>query len=91
MNAMTMKKTVRKRRASPPRVAEGDILPEYDFSDARPNPYASRIAEGSIMVVLDPDVARLFPDAAAVNDALRALGRIAARAPRGGRANRRST
>ena len=77
-----MKKPARKRRSPSPRVAEDDVLPEYDFSNARQNAYAGRIAEGSVTVVLDPDVARLFPDAAAVNDALRALGRIAARAPR---------
>jgi hypothetical protein len=42
------------------------------------------------MVVLDPDVALLFPDAAAVNDALRALGRIAQRSPNRSRSKRRT-
>jgi hypothetical protein len=35
----------------------GEILPEYDFSHARPNKYASRYAAGSMVVVLEPDVA----------------------------------
>ena len=53
-----------------------EILPEYDFSRARPNKYASRFAGDSIAVVLDPDVAEMFPSAGAVNEALRALGGI---------------
>ena len=57
-------------------VAADDILPEYDFSKARPNPYATRYAAGSNIVVLDPDVAAVFPTDAAVNDALRALAGI---------------
>ena len=53
-----------------------DILPEYDFSEARRNPYANRRREGANVVLLDPDVAKFFPDSASVNDALRALTAI---------------
>ena len=53
-----------------------EILPEYDFSRARPNKYAGRFAGDSIAVVLDPDVAEMFPSAGEVNEALRALGGI---------------
>jgi hypothetical protein len=66
-------KKVRAKR--PARVGADDILPEYDFSRGRRNPYASRLAGGHI-VVLEPDVAAVFPDASAVNDALRALAGI---------------
>jgi hypothetical protein len=52
-----------------------DILPEYDFSGGRRNPYAARMAGGHI-VVLEPDVAEVFPDASSVNEALRALAGI---------------
>lgn len=38
--------------------------------------YANRFAKDTIMVVLDPDVAEVFPDRASVNKALRALGDI---------------
>jgi hypothetical protein len=38
------------------------MLPEYDFSRGVRGKYANRFAEGTIMVVLDPDVAELFPD-----------------------------
>ncbi len=51
-----------------------DLLPEYDidYSRARPNRFAARRTEGR-MVVLSPDVAAVFPDADAVNAALRTL------------------
>jgi len=52
------------------------MLPEYDFSRGVRGKYANRFAEGTIMVVLDPDVAELFPDPQSVNNALRALGQI---------------
>ena len=44
---------------------------EYDFSGGVRGKYATRYLEASRVVVLDPDVARLFPDSAAVNRALR--------------------
>jgi hypothetical protein len=71
------------------RVADDDTLPEYDFSSARRNPYASRFPKGIVVVTLDPDVARVFPDAQSVNDALRALARIVVRRP-GGRGRKAS-
>lgn len=52
-----------------------EILPEYDFSRARSNQYASRYRAGSAVVVLDPDVAAAFPTGREVNQALRALAR----------------
>jgi len=58
------------------RVEAEEILPEYDFSRARPNKYASRYAAGSIVVVLEPDVAAVFPSAGEANEALRALAGI---------------
>ena len=53
-----------------------EILPEYDFSRARSNKYASRYKKGALVVTLDPEVARVFPTAAAVNRTLRSLARI---------------
>lgn len=52
---------------------------EYDFSSGVRGKYSARFAEGSNVVVLDPDVASLFKDSASVNDALRTLADIAAR------------
>lgn len=50
---------------------------EYNFSGGIRGKYAKRYATGSNVVVLDPDVARLYPDARAVNRALRALAEVA--------------
>jgi hypothetical protein len=48
-----------------------DMRAEYDFSQGVRGKYAGRYSEGSNVVLLDPDVAAAFPDAKAVNDALR--------------------
>ncbi len=70
---------MKKPSAKPKAVRETDpdeMLPEYDFSNARKNPYAARFAKGTNLVLLEPDVAKDFPDSASVNDALRALSAI---------------
>jgi len=55
---------------------DDDLRPEYDFSQMKGGvrgKYAERYREGTNLVLLDPDVAAAFPDAKAVNDALRLL------------------
>jgi hypothetical protein len=52
---------------------------EYDFRTATVGKYAERYAEGTNLVLLDPDVASAFPDSKSVNAALRSLVRIAQR------------
>lgn len=65
------------------RSATDEILPEYDFGNARRNKYASRYVTGSVVVVLDPDVAATFGTSKEANEALRALaGIIKKRRPR---------
>jgi len=46
---------------------------EYDFSKGVRGKYAKRYAEGTNVVLIEPDVAKEFPDAAAVNEALRQI------------------
>jgi hypothetical protein len=70
-----MKKNFRKPGNSA-RTGADDILPEYNFSHARPNPYASRYKGRVNVVELDPDVAAVFQNPGEVNDALRALAQI---------------
>ena len=53
-----------------------DMLEEYDFSGGIRGKYAKRYAEGTNVVVLDPDVAEYFSDHEAVNEALRGLTKI---------------
>ncbi len=61
------------------RKPDPDMLDEYDFSSGVRGKYAKRYVEGTNVVVLAPDVAVMFPDAQAVNEALRALAKIARR------------
>ena len=53
------------------------MRPEYDFSKAVRGVTAARYAQGTNVVILDPDVAELFPDSRAVNEALRTFTRLA--------------
>ncbi len=53
-----------------------DMLEEYDFSKGIRGKYAKRYAEGTNVVVIEPDVARYFPDHDSVNQALRSLTEI---------------
>ena len=71
-----------------PRRGAEEMLAEYDFSGGVRGKYASRFAKDTIMVVLDPDVAELFPDPKSVNETLRVLGRVIR--ARAGKANRSS-
>jgi len=60
-----------------------DIKPHYDFdySQAKPNRFAARLAQEQLMVVLDADVAAIFPTSEAVNEALRVLATAAQKLP----------
>ena len=61
-----------------------DLLPEYDFSSmggAVRGKYYQRYRAGVNLVLLEPEVARAFPTARAVNEALRSVMR-ASKAPR---------
>ena len=51
-------------------------VPDYDFSNGVRGKYAARYAAGTNIVVLSPEVAEVFPDSEAVNEALRTLVRI---------------
>ena len=55
------------------------MRPEYDFSGGVRGKYSASFRKGTNVVVLEPDVAKVFSDSAAVNDALRALVEIAKR------------
>ena len=61
--------------ADQPVEAADELLPEYhfDYSKARPNRFAAPFPSGGRLVVLDPDIARVFTTAEEVNSVLRAL------------------
>jgi len=68
---------------------DDEMRDHYDFTGGVRGKYARRYAEGTNVVVLDPDVARLFPNREAVNDTLRAVAQIVKiQERRRGRANK---
>jgi hypothetical protein len=64
-----MKKAARKH-------SDKDMLPEYDFRGGVRGKYLERYRQGCNVVVLEPDVAKSFPDAESVNAALRSLAEL---------------
>ena len=59
--------------------ASKGMRPEYDFSGGVRRKYSASFCKQTNVVVLEPDVAKFFPNSAAVNDALRVLVKIAKR------------
>ncbi len=53
---------------------------EYDFSGGVRGKYVEQYKHGTNVVLLEPELAKAFPDSKSVNDALRALLSIASRA-----------
>jgi hypothetical protein len=49
------------------------IRAEYDFSQGERGKYARRYAQGANVVVLEPDVAKVFSDSKSVNVSLRRI------------------
>jgi hypothetical protein len=66
VNASFMKKASNKSARKPMR-------DKYDFSRAERGKYARRYAGGANVVVLEPDVAKVFPDSESVNASLRKI------------------
>ncbi len=60
---------------NPPPDMYDDLRPEYDLSKMLKNSvrgkYAQRYRAGTNLVLLEPDVAKAFPDEKSVNEALR--------------------
>ncbi len=75
------------------RRARDELRAEYtrsDFGELIRGKYASRIAASCNVVVLEPQVARVFSNERAVNEALRSLIRVAAASARPTRRSRRT-
>ena len=62
-----------RRRAN----SEDGLLPEYDSTGAVRGKYYERYRQGTNVVLLERDVAAVFRDSVAVNDALRLLVSLA--------------
>jgi hypothetical protein len=53
-----------------------DMKKEYDFSKGVRGKYAKKYKAGTNLVLLEPDVAKVFKTQRSVNDALRSLSQI---------------
>lgn len=52
---------------------ERSMKSDYDFSQAIRGKYARRYAKGANVVILEPDVAKVFPTSKVVNSSLRKI------------------
>ena len=64
------------KKAISPKFTGTEMAAEYDFTGGVRGQYARRYAQGSNVVVLAPDVAKIFSSADEVNRSLRALAGI---------------
>ena len=71
---MSAKTTNRGKRRRPNGDSVAEMREEYrlDYAKSRPNRFAARLRGGAHVVVLDPDVAKVFRDPKQVNAFLRA-------------------
>jgi hypothetical protein len=58
-----------------PKLNSDELAAEYsfDYSKPRPNRFAGKLDKRTVVVLLAPDVAEVFRDDEAVNNALRAI------------------
>lgn len=61
----------------PETTIDDEMRPEYDFSDGVRGKYYEAYKQSTNIIVFEPDVAEVFRDSAAVNEALRLLTKIA--------------
>ena len=50
-----------------------EMLDEYDFSNGIRGKYVNRLLKNQNVIILEPDVAKVFADSESVNQALRGL------------------
>jgi hypothetical protein len=61
------------RKSPSSKSARKPMRDEYDFSQGERGKYARRYAKGTNLVVLEPDVAKVFSDSKSVNVSLRRI------------------
>jgi len=73
---------------------EDEMREEYDLSKLKGRvrgKHYEAFQKGTNLVLLEPDVAKAFPDASSVNEALRMLAKVATRQSRAGREPRKKS
>lgn len=86
-NVKTMKKTLARKKKPEDREA---LRSEYrfDYSKSKPNRFAAKMSEGTVAIVLEPDVAAVFNSSEVVNTLLRSIISAMPSSKRGPRSNR---
>ena len=81
-----MKKTFSRKKG----LKENELRSEYrfDYSKSKPNRFAAQMSEGTVAMVLEPDVAAVFKSSEAVNTLLRSIISAMPSSKRAPRANR---
>jgi hypothetical protein len=67
---------MKKQTKRKPPTDKDTMRPEYDFSKGVRGKHAAKYAEGTNVVVLEPDVAQEFQTTEQVNETLRAVSRL---------------
>jgi len=67
---------MKKQTKRKPRTDKDTMRPEYDFSKGVRGKHAAKYAEGTNVVVLEPDVAQEFQTTEQVNETLRAVTKL---------------
>ena len=82
-----MKKTLARKKKPEEQEA---LRSEYrlDYSKSKPNRFAAKMSEGTVAIVLEPDVAAVFNSSEVVNTLLRSIISAMPRSKRGARPNR---
>jgi hypothetical protein len=81
-----MKKTLSRKKS----LKEDELRSEYhfDYSKSKPNRFAAQMSEGTVAIVLEPDVAAVFKSSESVNTVLRSIISAMPSSKRSPRANR---
>lgn len=67
---------MKKQSRGKPSKEKDTLRPEYDFSKGVRGKHAAKYAEGTNVVVLEPDVAHEFRTTEEVNETLRAVSKL---------------
>ena len=73
-------KEINVKKPAASKTDSGELLAEYDLTKlgpGAPGKYYQRAKAGTNLVLIEPDLAKLFPDGESVNRALRLLADIA--------------
>lgn len=82
--------TMNTPKDKPEEMDEIEVHYDFDYQKAKVNRFAERLQDERVMVVLDADVADIFPTSEAVNSALRVIASAIGNLPMPRSAKRRA-